>query len=149
MTISNELLIDAAMNAAGYLLAGTFMVLICWMFLKRCEKKRDLAVVQSHETISERVTSPAANNAGKIEFVDFKGNSYNNPKSKEISDNAGRPDNKLQRNQLKIIAQANEMLQRGNASQKTVRHSRIAEKGWSETRSHSAAHLVIGVANDQ
>ncbi len=110
MGISNDLMIDVALNVVGFILAGLFTAVIYSMITKR--KQGMSSDIQGNGN-SGRIaiaTPTASSPAGKIEFVDFKSGSErkNAPASKLTESKV--PASQFQRNRIEVIKQAQEML---------------------------------------
>ncbi len=117
MNISNEIMIDAALNILGFILAGCLMGLIYSSLFKRSTSRNTVATARASVEKSKEAGMTNQENS-RIEFVDFKGNSKNTMPAPVVQ--SPYPHSKFQQNRLEVIKQAREMLSRSGAT-RTVR----------------------------
>ncbi len=115
MDFSNQLLIDTAIIAAGYIFAGAFSVLIYSVATKR---HREVQLVnflpEEGEIIEKKVEG--SNPKNQFEFVRFD-QSKREPAREPLPEKTDYlKSRRLQRNRLEIIQQAKKMMSSGRAA---------------------------------
>jgi len=116
MMISNDILIDAAINTLGYLLAGAFMVLIYSMQANKRNMTMQAAAPQNTINVVGADTKPAVKRAAKIEFVNFAKNRIDDSSSSSGVNTKIGTEEEFHKNRLQIMKQAKALL-RNNRSQ--------------------------------
>jgi len=136
MEVSNEMLIDVALNIIGFVAAGAFVNVIYSIFMRKNKVHESPPKLEMLERTLELAHQGKMQPNSKIEFVDFR--SKNNPLSKTspIEKANAAPANRFQRNRLEIIDQVEKMLAAGRSAHKMQRKLPMSE-------------TVRGAANDQ
>ena len=115
MEISNGLLIDTAMNAAGFILAGALSVLIYSVMTKR-HREVQLINFLPEETAGDAETQKKSSSESRLEFVRFDNRNDEQPEVKRRETTTVTDTGRLQRNRLEVIKQAREMMDSGRAT---------------------------------
>lgn len=115
MEISNELLINTAMNAAGFILAGALSVLIYSIATKR---HREVQLINFLPEDTERDSEPqkTSRSEPRMEFVRFDNRNDEQPVVQRKEATTVSNNGRLQRNRLEVIRQAREMMDSGRAT---------------------------------
>ncbi len=130
MELSQEFLIDMAINAGGYLFAGIISVLIYSLFQK---KKPAVAVdelvaeKQTHTASTEKNISTALTNERKVEFITF-GQEQQSYKKEPIIEKPEVPkENNSRMNRKEAIGFAKKMLLAGASHEKIKKLIPVSE----------------------
>ncbi len=115
MEISNELLIDTVMNAAGFIFAGALSVLIYSVMTKR-HREVQLINFLPENTARDTETQKTSSRESRLEFVRFDNRNDEQPAVKRRETTIVTDTGKLQRNRLEVIRQAREMIDSGRAA---------------------------------
>ena len=109
MGISPELLSDAALNVAGYLLAGALLTLLYSTLTHRTSRKNAPVTVSS---APQSPDTPATSSARRAEYVDLR--NVKAPDNRPQSTGRSAVDTQTrQRNRAEVMRLAREMLQSG------------------------------------
>ena len=148
MEISNDLLIDVALNAVGFVLAGFLMTVIYSMIGRKDKVARNSQV--STVANSNPASAQANGRAGaKIEFIDFHSKGNSAAKSVVTNESQAGRSSQFQRNRMEVIKQATEMLKNGQMTQDIRRYVPVTD---SEMQTSNQGRKVLakrGTANDQ
>lgn len=109
MGISPELLSDAALNVAGYLLAGAILTLLYSAVTHRNSRKNTPATAAATPQMHE---APATANARRTEYVDLRGVKTSDRQPQSTGRTAAETQTR-QRNRAEVMRLAREMLQSG------------------------------------
>lgn len=150
MTVSNDLIIEVALNVVGFLASGGLMIVAFSMFFRKnntavsASAEPEYVPVSSEEkeTESEKITDKEL--GGKIEFVNFQNSKHATEQSQQRVDTGRR----FHRNRIEVIKQAKEMLKAGKSTI-DVRHALpIAEAELDLIRRQREGRSLQGAAND-
>ncbi|MCH8027822.1 MAG: hypothetical protein IID63_06835 [candidate division Zixibacteria bacterium] len=115
MDFSNQLLIDTAIIAAGYIFAGAFSVLIYSVATKRHREVQLVNFLPEEGEIKEKKVE-GSNPKNQFEFVRFD-QSKREPAREPLPEKTDYlKSGRLQRNRLEIIQQAKKMMSSGTAA---------------------------------
>jgi len=148
MEISNEMLIDVALNVVGFVLAGLLTAVIYSMFGRK--DKSATSFDQYGADGGNIAMAPSRGRAGgKIEFIDFqsKGNSSAKPALSNV--NSAGESSQFQRNRLEVIKQASEMLNGGKMTQDIRRNLAMTDSDLQILNQGRKVLAKRGAANDQ
>lgn len=115
MEISNELLIDTVMNAAGFIFVGALSVLI-YSVMTRRHREVQLINFLPEDTDRDAETQKSSSSVSRLEFVRFDNRNDEQPAVKRRETTIVTDTGKLQRNRLEVIRQAREMIDSGRAA---------------------------------
>lgn len=116
MDIGNELLIDTAIIAAGYIFAGALSVLIYTVATKRHREVQLVNFLPEEGKIVEKKEEGSVSR-NQFEFVRFEQGEKERAQVPERQMSAYLKSGRLQRNRLELIRQAREMMNSGIASE--------------------------------
>ena len=115
MDFSNQLLIDTAIIAAGYIFAGAFSVLIYSVATKRHREVQLVNFLPEEGEIKEKKVE-GSNPKNQFEFVKYD-QSKKEPAREPLPEKTDYlKSGRLQRNRLEIIQQAKKMMSSGTAA---------------------------------
>jgi hypothetical protein len=146
MNYSNDLMIDTALNIAGFLVSGLLLMVFYSMFNKRNSKDIAAASENGAEVTEKIEEAETREPRGKVEFVNFQNRTS---KVAEPISFANDSSSRFQRNRLEVIRQAREMLNSGKSTESIRNRLPIAEAELnmiSQTRNN---RNLRGAANDQ
>ena len=129
MTISQDILIDTALNVAGYVAAGALWLVLSSLFQRSPRR----AVDSPRQTSSRQPETEAArqdSSAGrrKPEFVDLKGFDSSAGQISRAADSALREESgNFRRNRTEVMRMAREMLEAGSSRDRVRQTLPISE----------------------
>jgi len=116
MDFGNELLIDTAIIAAGYIFAGALSVLIYTIATKRHREVQLVNFLPEEGEIIEKKEG-SSKSIDQFEFVRFEQGDKESAKAPAHQMNPYLKSGRLKRNRLEIIRQAKEMMISGRATE--------------------------------
>ena len=129
MDFSNQLLIDTAIIAAGYIFAGAFSVLIYSVATKRHREVQLVNFLPEEGEIKEKKVE-GSNPKNQFEFVRFD-QSKKEPAREPLPEKTDYlKSGRLQRNRLEIIQQAKKMMSSGTRQQRLEKFYHFQRRSW-------------------
>ncbi len=128
MTISQDMIIDVALNVAGYLAAAGLLLVVGSMF--RRTPKRAKVAAQVPESASQDAPSRAERTTEhrRLEFVNLKSDSVIPESPSQPTRRAGREDiGAYRRNRVEVMRLAREMLEAGSTRERVRETLPISE----------------------
>ena len=115
MEFSSELLVDTAINAAGFIFAGVLSALI-YMAMTKKQREVQIVNVQSEGVAISTSKDFNTGSGSRLEFVRFDRDENKQQKSMSTENNVMPANNRLRRNRLEVIKQARQMMDSGKAA---------------------------------
>ena len=148
MEISNEMMIDVALNAAGFILAGVLTVLVYSMFGR---KKKSAASTDIYSAASgkDALASTHGQAGARIEFIDFqsKGNTVIKPAITSVNSASGS--SQFQKNRMEVFNQAKAMINGGKMTPEIRRNAVLTNSNLSILNQGRNVIANRGAANGQ
>ena len=126
MELSSSMIIDIALNAAGYIAAGILSVTIYSMFTRR-QVISGKATVPSRKTATEHPPTREAVTDKNFQFVDFAGAQPEVNKSEEATHQVPAATGRGRKDRADIIRVAREMLKAGASADRIQKVLPISE----------------------
>ncbi len=128
ITISQDLLIDTALNVSGYVAAGALWLVLSSLFQRSTRRAASGAPAEIHtESKVAAVHQDAIVEKRRLEFVDLKGSESTSGRISLAAEAAGRESGNYRRNRVEVMRMAREMLEAGSSRDRIKQTLPISE----------------------
>ncbi len=148
MEISNEVLVDVALNAVGFVLGGALTAVIYSMFGRKGKLAPSTDFISAAN--GNNVLAASNERAGaRIEFIDFQSKGKSAVKATATNVNPISENKQFQKNRLEVIKQAREILNGGNMTGHIRRNLSLTDSDFQLSDQRRKVLAKRGAANDQ
>lgn len=148
MEISNEMMIDVALNAAGFILAGVLTIVVYSMFGR---KKKSAASTDLYSAANgkDALASTHGQAGARIEFIDFQSKENTVIKPAITNVNSAGGSSQFEKNRMEVFNQAKAMINGGQRTPDIRRNAALTNSNLNISNQGRNVMANRGAANGQ